>query len=195
MEVCWFSLWNSYYIKPTIFVTFKLFISIQFIYFSDDEPVSPDGQLSLSSSPNINIDGDDDDDDDLLLPLVDNPTPMFDQSKRRKTIVIIRIMLASFVILLPMGVIYIVFVIMKQQSSPSVTNIESTTSSVGTTATLSHGTITTDNLSTIRMSVSHYIFSIKLNSRVLRDPSLFQGFWRTAHQKILKLPWQIDLDE
>ncbi len=104
-------------------------------------------------------------------------------------------MLASFVILLPMGVIYIVFVIMKQQSSPSVTNIESTTSSVGTTATLSHGTITTDNLSTIRMSVSHYIFSIKLNSRVLRDPSLFQGFWRTAHQNILKHPWQIDLDE
>ena len=73
-------------------------------------------------------------------------------------------MLASSVILLPMGIMYIVFVIMKQQSSSSVTNIEYTTSSVGTIATLSHGTITTDNLAKIGTSVSHYIFSIKLNS-------------------------------
>jgi hypothetical protein len=111
--------------------------SIKFISFSDNATVSAVHHPTISNSFDNNSD------DDLLIPLHDIRLFRRNQPKRRR--IILKIFIA-LIIGITMGIILIFFVINKQQSSPSVTVKESTTSTEGLTVALTQQTSMTNRL-------------------------------------------------
>lgn len=97
-------------------------------------PVSPPNHSTLPNMCFVDV-------DHPIEPVLDDPNYTVHQQKRRKTVRIVNLCLSACIILLTLCIIYILFFIKQQQSSPLSTSTVSANFNSGTTRSLSQGTI------------------------------------------------------